>query len=224
MHLNLKKAAVSMIKIPVVLPVLLASTSFNPSIALAEMTSEQLYQLCSSFPHNSQCKGYTAPVALKNRPGQESQCTWGAGDDQKRGDCKFAFYPEGVLVYVETGDTLKVLGDRRASQEIKVSYEQIKALDYREFTQNNEGKRTAYALLFGTGWAGLVKDKFLAEVTMQYQPAPAESVSDATIIQPLSLVLERDLGSSVRSHLESKTNLRVEVPEGELPFVELPTP
>lgn len=224
MYLNLKKTDFSMSSRWVVLPVLLAVFSLNSPSSLAEMTSEKLYQLCSSFPYNSKCEGYSAPISLEDRPGKAARCVWGTGDAEQGGDCKFVLTEDSIVAYIEEGEPLQVLGDRRSTREVSLGYELMEQLQYREFKQGNNGARAVNTLLFGAIGFFATRNKPVAEVTVQYQPQ-ASSVEplEAVELPPLerfSFIVERDLGTSVRTHLESQTNLKVGVPEDELPFVE----
>lgn len=191
--------------------------------AQTALDGEQRYQLCSRFPHNSQCKGYTVPVALKNRSGLESKCDGDSPQGRQEGDCKIVFYQDSLIVYIEQGESLSVLDNHRATSEVKIPYSQMQTLSYREFVDKQYGKKVAYALLVG-GPAAAVPDKPMAEVAVQYQAASETGEIIAGTTGQLSFTLERDKGFSVRSQIESQTNLRVDVPTGELPFIDVPTP
>jgi hypothetical protein len=208
------------------LPLFLGVHFLSAPRAQAEDNAESRYQLCSRFPHNSNCQGYVAPIPLKDRAGLESKCAWETPNGRQSGDCKLAVYQDGLLIYREEGQGLSVLDNRRSTSEIKIPYDQMQNLTYREFTQNNDGKRAMYGALFGAGAAQLaIRDKPMSEVAVQYQltSGAGEAIAGASTNQ-ISFVLERDKGFSMRSQIESKTNLRIDVPASELPFVEVPAP
>lgn len=207
-------------KIQLSLSVLLATCSFHGVAQATELSSEKLYQLCSSFPYNSQCEGYTAPIALDDRPGEEGSCFWGPVEAEQGGNCKLVTQADGITAYIEMGDELSVLGDRRSTQEVTVPYSQMQQLQYREFKQSNNGGRAVNTLLFGAIGFFATRDKPVVEVTVEYQPT---SATEGSIVpERLGLIFDRDTGASIRTHLEAKTDLTVGIPADELPSLETP--
>lgn len=211
------------------LPLLLAGQGLIAPRADAQGSTAQdntdyRFQLCSRFPHNSQCQGYTAPIPLKDRAGLEGKCNWQAAGIAQGGECRVATYQEGLIVYLEQGERLSVLGDRRSTNEVKIPYAQMQGLTYREFMQSKDVQRALYGALFGAEAAQLaVKDKAMSEVAVQYQltSSTGEAIAGASLNQ-ISFISDRARGGSVRSQIESKTNLRMDVPVGTVPFVDAP--
>jgi hypothetical protein len=68
------------------LPLLLAPLVMQTPVQALE--SEDLYRLCSQFPHNAQCKGYEAPVPLEKRPGKMAACVVKLPESETKGACK----------------------------------------------------------------------------------------------------------------------------------------
>ena len=170
----------------------LVCLSIVPPVMAEEkpLASEDLYQLCSSFPFNSQCKGYEIPVALDDRPGMAGGCLFLVNQVEKRGDCKIVVSDAEILVYQETADKLKILKDRAATRTVKITPSQISRFEYREDTQDRTGARVVNTLLFGL-WAGLLtRDRKTSEFQLTYPDAL------------LTLVVDRNAGNGVRSQLE----------------------
>lgn len=83
------------------IPLLLVEIVVIPSTyALEEI---DLYQLCSSFPLNSKCKGYEAPIPLDKREGKTGDCTLKNNEGESRGICKIAVNEAGITIYQEIG-------------------------------------------------------------------------------------------------------------------------
>ncbi|MBE9042345.1 hypothetical protein IQ235_16350, partial [Oscillatoriales cyanobacterium LEGE 11467] len=70
--------------------ILLPSLLFPTAIIAQEeeLSPTERFNLCSAFPLNSRCEGYTAPVSLKQRPGKEMVCHFNSGTTEKTGKCK----------------------------------------------------------------------------------------------------------------------------------------
>ena len=179
-----------------VMPVIasLALLSIVPPAAQASegkpLVGEDLYQLCSSFPLNSQCKGYEIPVALDDRPGMAGGCLFLVNQVEKKGDCKIAVSDAEIVIYQENAEKLKVLKDRAPTRIIKIIPSEISRFEYREDTQNRTGARIVNTLLFGV-WAGLLtRDRKTAEFQLTYPDSL------------LTMVVDRNAGNEMRSQLE----------------------
>ena len=154
------------------------------------LIGEDLYQLCSSFPLNSQCKGYEIPVALDDRPGMGGGCLFLVNQVEKRGDCKIAVNDTEIVVYHEIAEKLKVLKDRASTRMVKIIPSEVSRFEYREDTQDRTGARVVNTLLFGL-WAGLLtRDRKTAEFQLTYPDSM------------LTMVVDRNAGNAMRSQLE----------------------
>ena len=172
------------------------------------LVGEDLYQLCSSFPLNSQCKGYEIPVALDDRPGMAGGCLFLVNQVEKRGDCKIAVNDAEIVVYHETAEKLKVLKDRASTRMVKIIPSEVSRFEYREDTQDRTGARVVNTLLFGL-WAGLLtRDRKTAEFQLTYPDSL------------LTMVVDRNAGNGIRSQLEKSIGRPAGLP-GATP---MPTP
>ena len=127
------------------------------------LVGEDLYQLCSSFPLNSQCKGYEIPVALDDRPGMGGSCLFLVSQVEKKGDCKVVVNDTEIVIYQEIDGKLKLLKDRASTRMVKITPSEVSRFEYREDTQDRTGARVVNTLLFGV-WAGLLtRDRKTAE-------------------------------------------------------------
>ncbi len=154
------------------------------------LIGEDLYQLCSSFPFNSQCKGYEIPVALDDRPGIAGFCLFLVNQVEKKGDCKVVASDNEILIYQEIDGKLKMLKDRASTRMVKITPSEVSRFEYREDTQDRSGARIVNTLLFGV-WGGLfTRDRKTSEVQLIHL--------DST----LTMVVDRNAGNEVRSRLE----------------------
>jgi hypothetical protein len=188
--------------------------------------SIDLYTLCSNFPHNSRCKGYTAPIALDKRPGVSGVCTVKIPEANHKADCKITLGEKQITLYQEIGNPLSVLENKRDTQTIVIPAEQIGNLSFRTFVDQNIGGKVLSALLFGVSAAStFAPDKQMAEISFNYgapvSDKAADKVSDQAADQTApstnpseaKLVLRQTLGYELRTQLERMTGQTIESPE-----------
>lgn len=206
---------------------------FSPVYA-QQLSEEDRYKLCSDSPSNAQCKGYEAPVLLKDRPGEAGACVMLTNKVESQTVCKLVVSEKKVIAYYEVGEKLRFLKKRKATREIQINSSDIKALQYQEGSKDNSTARVVNTLLFGLG--GLfTRNKAVSEIAIDYTiPSPIEStsatvetqseVSDTLAEIPLAtanaeanvnqikIVVRRKTGKSLRLQLEQLTGIQAEVP------------
>ena len=187
--------------IAVLLPSLLFPTSV---IAEEELSARERFNLCSAFPLNSRCEGYTAPVALKQRPGKEMVCHFNSGTTERTGKCKLDIDEGRMTVYQEYGEKMDLLDDRRDTKTIEVLVPDVSSLQYRETTESDLGETIGLTLLFGLpGFLLSSPDKF-AEISVEYIP---EGQNSSVVM----LIVERDDGPNLKNALEQLTGLEAKI-------------
>ncbi|MEL6780151.1 MAG: hypothetical protein AAFO06_23205 [Cyanobacteria bacterium J06597_16] len=145
--------------------VALTTVSLGAAPALA--LDDDLFQLCSSFPYNSQCEGYEVPIPLDNRDGEAAKCLL-SGADEAVG-CKVLLGEDTLTAYIEFGEPITALGDQRGSSEMSFPLSAMESFEYSEDSRINVG---AVVLL---GLPGLfVKDK-TASFNVRYISAAVET-------------------------------------------------
>lgn len=103
------------------------------SLAQTTETSNELYKLCSKFPHNTKCKGIEVPIPLQERRGEKINCNFifDPGEFKQAGKCKIiANKNGGITVYQEQGDKIEILEDKRNTTEINITPERIFASNF----------------------------------------------------------------------------------------------
>jgi hypothetical protein len=188
------------------LPLLLTQLAI-PSLAHA-MSSEDLYRLCSEFPHNSQCKGYEAPIGLAKRPGKTAACLIKTPEAELKGACKFQIDDQEITLYQEFGDNLSVLQNEKATRKIIIPNSDVSSIQYREGKKTNTGATVVNTLAFGLVGLFLTPKKKYAEVSVNYAVAGGSGDSNYAV-----MVLDRDTGLETRFQLEKATGKTVELPE-----------
>jgi hypothetical protein len=170
-----------------------------------EMNPRERYELCSVFPLNSRCEGYTAPLSLKQRPGNAAACKLQTGEIELKGSCKIVPAEGLVTVYVEEGEKLEILDDRKATREITVPATSVSNLRYRETSKIDIAE-----VLFIT-WLSVFKPDKFSEIEIVF--------TDATQTTPstLTLVTDRDLGLNLKTQLERSTGRFAEIAPEEEP-------
>jgi hypothetical protein len=177
-----------------------------PVLAEEEMTATELYRLCTAFPLNSRCEGYTPPVALKQRPGNEGICKVQAGETKNAGRCKILLTDELITIFVEEGDKLALLDDQRDTQEISVAVGDVSNLRYRETSKRDVEETIGLTLLVGLLPALLFsRPDHFSEITVGLTNT---NPSNPTA---LTLITDRDLGMNLRTSLERSTGLFADV-------------
>ncbi|NEQ96194.1 MAG: hypothetical protein F6K30_05650 [Cyanothece sp. SIO2G6] len=96
---------------------------------MAEESEAELYQLCSRFPYNSACEGLDIPIPLDERSGTLVHCSFLFGESFE--PCRILLGDNEITVFVEVGDPIELLEDRRASESITIPLDQILTLDFR---------------------------------------------------------------------------------------------
>ena len=207
--------------------------SFGGTIVLAN-SQEDLFQLCSRFPLNSQCEGYDVPIPLDNRRGEEAKCLLSGAEDAAA--CRLLLGEELLSVYVEFGDGLRVLGGAHDTTEVIIPLSTIESFEYSEDSKVDAGAIIAFGL------AGLfMKDK-TATFDIRYTPESVEvdeivdideggetdlaetdveettleEDTEETVIseqasEQLLFVMKRGRGRDMRQQLEDATGLRAEI-------------
>jgi hypothetical protein len=190
---------------------LIAIAPINLAKAAPAMDSEDLYRLCSSFPHNSQCKGYEAPIALDQRSGKSGGCVIKTIQMEYKGACKVAMDSDNITIYQEYGDGLSVLKNDKATKSFKIPNSSVNAIQYREGKRSNTGAAVVNTLIFGLPGLLLTPKKKYAEISTQHAAIElAGSNLESTL-----LVFDRDTGLEMRFQLEKNTGKTVELPEKE---------
>lgn len=159
--------------------------------------SEELYNLCAKSPYNSRCKDYVAPVALKNRTGENARCLIDA--EEKASDCKVTLEDEQLLLYVEIGDSLSVLEGEKDTKEVVVPLKLIQSLSYSEDSKVDIGSVLAFGVL------GLLDKKEISTFNISFQEEEEKP------LQRMTVVLDRKIGREMRQQLQQKNGLTVEI-------------
>lgn len=168
-----------------------------------DLSAAERFRLCTAFPLNSRCEGYTPPVALKQRPGNEAICQVRAGETETAGNCKIVLTDDRITVYVEYGEKLELLDDKPDTREISMAVGDVSNLRYRETSKID----IAEVLLIT--WLAIFKpDKFSEIEIVVAETAQSE-------ISSLTLVTDRELGMNLRTNLERLTGRFAEIPVDE---------
>ncbi len=181
------------------IPLLLVEGVFAPSAHALD--SEKLYQLCSRFPLNSQCKDYQVPIALDNRAGKTGDCIFKNNEVESRGNCKIVVNDAGITIYQETGTTLKVIDDKKSTRTVQITPASVTAIQYREDTRDNTEGRIVNTILFGIG--GLfTPDQKVSEIEINYTSTTPQDTSQGQSVNSLKVIVGRQTGRELRSQLE----------------------
>jgi hypothetical protein len=172
------------------------------------MDSEDLYRLCSSFPYNSQCNGYEAPIALAQRDGQAAGCLIKTATAEIKAACKIQIAADTITLYHEFGDGLSVLKNEKASRSLTIPTQSVSSIQYREDKKLTAGSAIASTLLLGLPGLLLAPKKKYSEVSINYvTTASADSPNHVV------MVFDRKTGLDIRFQLEKATGKGVETPE-----------
>lgn len=90
-----------------------------------EMSTQELYELCSRFPQNSRCEGYEAPISLDRRIGTDARCFVGWASQGQGGRCKIQITETALNVYVEAGEKIEQIGNKRSTLEVVIPIDHI---------------------------------------------------------------------------------------------------
>ncbi len=198
-----------------------------------QLSEEDRYKLCTDSPSNAQCKGYEAPIALDDRPGEAGACVMVTNKIESQTVCKLVINEKTVTTYYEVGEKLSFFNKRKATREIQLNPADIKAIQYQEGSKDNSTGRVINTLLFGLG--GLfTANKAVSEVAIDYiipvpigsatrttetdsKPNTAAKMPDVTAtadtnVDRIKVVVRRKMGKALRLQLEQLTGIKAEVP------------
>jgi uncharacterized protein YjbI with pentapeptide repeats len=116
-------------------PLITALLSFgmmlSPIAAQSQETNlRELYQLCSRSPSNSRCVGQNIPIPLIARLGESSNCVFYTGKAKEASPCKLAQTDQGLAVYIEVGEPIKLLDNQRGTRAVTIMSDRIFSLNY----------------------------------------------------------------------------------------------
>ncbi|MBE7385686.1 MAG: pentapeptide repeat-containing protein [Leptolyngbya sp. SIO1E4] len=197
---------------PRILAIALGLTPFllvMPTYAGASDIDAELYNLCSRFPHNSRCEGYEIPVPLENRQGNEGECLLAFGDSGQSSACKFAVNDENLILFIEEGEPLSLLGGERNTRELVIPLSHVFALSYLEYDRDDYSA----AMTFGLIGALFARYDQIAEVEIGYT---TESDAGQTSYNFLNIMTGQDRGIELRVQLEQSTNTEAGGPSDEI--------
>ncbi|MGK7916150.1 MAG: pentapeptide repeat-containing protein [Prochloraceae cyanobacterium] len=203
----------------------------NPIITVGEDREIDLYSLCSKFPHNSRCKGYQPPIALKNRPGDEGKCSFlsgVSGQINQFSKCKVNFTENQLAVYLEEGKRLEILDDKRTTREITIPLSNIASFNYFESEKDNSPGTMAgagFGLIGGLIGAAFYDLQQFSEIEIGFKSQSAlesQHLSYTTVLLDtekgvaLGKRLEHLIGNELQLSYEPKSYAQTETPNLEL--------
>lgn len=160
----------------------------------------ELFEFCSKSPQNSKCEGFTPPVSLEDRPGEDAQCFI---NDQEEGDsCKILLEEETLTFYIETGEDLEVLDDDKDTKEVAIPLTAIESFSYAEDSKVTTGRALTLGIF------SLLNKKETSAFEFMLEPS-----EDETIPNQAFFVIERDEGEEFLQEIEAKTQLSAEIIE-----------
>ncbi len=171
---------------------------------------EDLYQLCSSFPHNSQCNGYEIPIALADRPGQTGHCLF-KEEKEQGGDCKVVAEESEITIYQEVEGKLKVLKDRSPTRIVKLTRSQIGRFEYRQDREDRTGARVLTTLAFGLPGLLMEPDRDVSQFLLEYSLPTTDSAQKAGVGM-WTFVVDSSAVPNIRSQLEKSVGRPPESP------------
>lgn len=144
-----------------------ALTMVSPApIASAEdLDLEELYRLCSGFPHNSRCEGFDIPVILDNQPGTLVGCGFELNERPSSSSCRILLEEEALTVFIEVGDKVEFLDDERGSEAIAIPLDHIFTSDLRIWARGTDA-----ASFFVRGNLYVLKDEDYEGFERDYDP------------------------------------------------------
>lgn len=189
-----------------ILAVIFLSLSLAVPTSLAQASeADELFSLCSKFPHNSKCKDYTAPISLQKRSGEKALCLLNNQEETEK--CKVLLTEDLLTFYVEEGKTLTVLEGAKNTQEVSFAVSEIKSFSYSEKKKTDTGAVLAFGLL------GLLAPKKTSTFNLYFQQTETTAeVTTATKLPKRAIfVIKRKIGREMRQELEQKTNLVADI-------------
>ncbi len=190
--------------------------------AQAQDSSSQVdpYTLCERSPLNSVCQPYHLdPVALEDRPGEDAfGCLLTIEDTELKGLCKYSITAEQFVVYLEEGPELDSLGGQKPTRVVAVPTNGIVKLLYEEDTLENRPSllslipavRVARRVFKEPEEVALISVIFPMGLVNTGESSPTAASATQPVVT--TLVVEQELGGTVRSQLESVTGLPSEAP------------
>jgi hypothetical protein len=194
--------------VPLSIAILMAAA---PVMAEKPLIGEDLYQLCSSFPHNSQCNGYEIPIALADRPGQTGHCLFKEEEKEQGGDCKVVAEESEITIYQEVEGKLKVLKDRSPTRIVKLTRSQIGRFEYRQDREDRTGARVLTTLAFGLAGLLMEPDRDVSQFFLDYSRPTTDSAQKADVGM-WTFMVDRSAVPNIRSQLEKSVGRPPESP------------
>jgi len=140
-----------------------------PALSQAEtLSADQLFQLCSRYPYNTQCEGYEAPVSLNQREGDIGICAINTDGVAIADQCKIKTTDTQIAVYVEQGDSMSLLDGKRPTTVFTIDLATINRLTYREDESVNQGRIITNTLLFGVWGTLLTQPDKVSQIEIQF--------------------------------------------------------
>ena len=167
--------------------------------------ADELFSLCSKFPHHSRCKDYQVPIPLLNRPGEKALCL--LNNQEKTEKCKVLLTEELLSFYVETGKGMSVLDGEKDTQELKFPLRELESFSYSEKKKTDTGAVLAFGLF------GLLAQKKTSTFNLYFkQTETTAEVTKAEKLPPRAIfVIKRKIGREMRQELEQETNLVADI-------------
>lgn len=174
--------------------VVLLQTLGTVQFAQATEGDDNRHRLCTKFPLNSRCQGFTPAIALDDRPGTEAKCLFRG--DEKASVCKVMVSESQMSLFTEFGGRLRVLEGEKDTQESIIPLESIESFYY------SEQKKTDVGAVIAFGLPGLLAKIKTATIDLRYRSAEEAEDTDNLVI-----VSRRKYGRELRSVLEKSTGL-----------------
>ncbi|MFB2895868.1 pentapeptide repeat-containing protein, partial [Aerosakkonemataceae cyanobacterium BLCC-F50] len=99
-----------------------------------QLNEEQLNQLCTQFPLNSQCRGFKAPVLPEEKTGYKAKCLFRFGDKKRKRECKVLVTEQGLTVSFEEEDPIDLVSGSSRDRQFQIPFNQIFALSYQQWS------------------------------------------------------------------------------------------
>lgn len=110
----------------VILPLSLClGISGGDTVQAEDLSLDELYKLCSSFPFNSRCEGFEAPIPLDDREGTQVNCGLDLSQVDASGNCRILLEDNTLVIYAEEGDPIEPLDNQKGSREIRIPFDRI---------------------------------------------------------------------------------------------------
>ncbi|MFB2897265.1 hypothetical protein ACE1CI_30485 [Aerosakkonemataceae cyanobacterium BLCC-F50] len=207
-------------------PILLATSSLIVILALAPVSAQlvnepDLAELCSTSPLNSRCTGYSREVALEKRPGEAGACVLIINGVNTETVCKLTITGQTIAAYYEFGDKVRAIDNEKATQEIQISPNNIKAIRYREAKKDNSTARVVNTIVFGLPGLFGTRDKKVSEIEIEYIPnsETTKTGSETSVVSAdspeatkntLRIIVKRKTGEKLLTQLQELTGLKAE--------------